>query len=147
MAADTKTTGATADGAAGRDKPLILIAEDVGVQVMLTTKWLEREGYEVAAAGDGEAALDLCRRLRPDLLLLDVEMPGRNGFQVLDELRQDRSCCDIPIVMLTAHAKDSVLFAEWATEADAFLTKPFDPRGLVETVARILKRPAASLPS
>ena len=106
---------------------------------MLTRTWLHRSGYDTVEARDGDEALAVCRRVCPDLILLDVDMPVRNGFQVLDELRRDAACQHIPVIMLTAHAKDEALFREWATDADAFIAKPFDPRGLVQTVGRILE--------
>lgn len=131
------------ESGARRERPLVLIAEDMGVQVMLTRTWLHRSGYDTLEARDGDEALALCRSARPDLILLDVDMPARNGFQVLDELRRDSACQHIPVVMLTAHAKDETLFREWATDADAFMAKPFDPRNLMNTVERILQGRAA----
>src|SRR5690348_16889585 len=106
-------------------KPLVQVVEDAGVQVMLTRLHLERAGYQVVAARDGREALEQVHDQRPDVILLDVELPGLNGFQVLDRLRSDPATRSIPVIMLTAHAKDAVLFDEWAAERDAFMTKPF----------------------
>ncbi len=121
-----------------REQPLILVADDMGVQVRLTTLCLERARYAVIACSNGKDALDSIRVHLPDLVLLDVDMPGMNGFQVLDALRKDPATIAIPVIMLTAHAKDSGLFEEWATSADAFMTKPFSPQQLVQAVKEVL---------
>ena len=123
---------------AGQERPLILIAEDAGVQVRLAQLCLERAGYRVAAAPNGAVALEAVERERPELILLDVDMPELNGFQVLDRLRGRPETRDIPVVMLTAHSKDAALFAEWARPTDAFMAKPFSPEQLVTTVRQVL---------
>ncbi len=130
---------------ADRERPLVLIAEDMGLMVRLMTLHLERAGCDVIAVPDGNQALDHSFADLPDLILLDVEMPGQNGFQVLDKLRKNDATRQIPIIMLTAHAKDEPLFAEWAESADLFMTKPFAPSVLVAAVQRILgMRPKGS---
>jgi CheY-like chemotaxis protein len=127
-----------------RDKPLILVAEDMGVQVRLTRLCLERANYSVIASPDGLDALARIQAEHPDLVLLDVDMPGLNGFQVLDALRRDPATSHIPVIMLTAHAKDSSLFDEWATSCDAFMTKPFSPQQLVTAVQEVFANTASS---
>jgi CheY-like chemotaxis protein len=119
------------------DKPLALIAEDAGAQIRLTQLCLERAGCRVIAARDGREALTKIETDHPDLILLDVDMPGINGFQVLDRVRKNPATCAIPVIMLTAHAKDSGLFDEWAGHADVFMTKPFSPEELIATVKRV----------
>lgn len=121
-----------------RARPLILVAEDMGVQVRLTQLHLERAGCDVIAVPDGAQALARCATHLPDLIMLDVDMPEMNGFQVLDKLRNSDATRHIPVIMLTAHAKDAPLFAEWAESADLFMTKPFTPATLVAEVRRIL---------
>jgi CheY-like chemotaxis protein len=128
----------TTAGEMGRDKPLIVIAEDAGIQVRLAQLCLERANYQVRAARDGKEALECIRSEKPDLVLLDVEMPVMNGFQVLDQLRRDEATRHIPVIMLTAHAKDSGLFEEWATARDEFMTKPFSPNQLLAIVQKVL---------
>jgi CheY-like chemotaxis protein len=125
----------------GRDKPLILIAEDAGIQVRLTQLCLERANYQVMAARDGKEALECIRTSKPDLVLLDVDMPIMNGFQLLNRLRSDEETRHIPVIMLTAHAKDAGLFDEWATPRDEFMTKPFSPNQLLATVQKVLATP------
>lgn len=122
------------------DPPLILVADDMGVQVRLTKLCLERANYAVLTCSNGKDALESVQAHLPDLVLLDVDMPGLNGFQVLDALRRDPATSEIPVIMLTAHAKDSGLFEEWATSADAFMTKPFSPQQLVQAVKEVLEK-------
>jgi two-component system, OmpR family, phosphate regulon response regulator PhoB len=119
-------------------RPLVLVAEDVGVQVRLMQLCLERADYRVIAAKNGADALAQISAHCPNLIILDVDMPELNGFQVLDTLRRTDETRAIPVIMLTAHAKDSVLFDEWATERDVFMTKPFSPPELIARVRRIL---------
>lgn len=123
---------------ARRERPQILVAEDMGLLVRLMRFHLERAGFDVIAVADGAQALAQCEADIPDLILLDVEMPEMNGFQVLDRLRRDAATRHVPVIMLTAHAKDAPLFAEWAESADLFMTKPFAPAELVFEVKRIL---------
>lgn len=126
------------DAEGQRSRPLILVAEDVGVQVRLTQMCLERADCCVIASKDGADALAQISTHHPDLIILDVDMPQLNGFQVLDTLRSHDETRTIPVIMLTAHAKDSSLFEEWATERDVFMTKPFSPPELIARVRRIL---------
>lgn len=121
------------------EQPLVLIAEDARVQIRLAQISLERAGYRVSTALDGREALEKIRSEPPDLVILDVEMPEMNGFQVLDHLRRDPQICDIPVLMLTAHAKDSGLFDEWATDKDRFMTKPFSPHALIKAVHEMIQ--------
>jgi CheY-like chemotaxis protein len=121
----------------------------MGLQVRLMRLHLERAGWDVIAASDGVQALSRCETDRPDLIMLDVDMPGMNGFQVLDKLRKNDATRHIPIIMLTAHAKDAPLFAEWAEAADLFMTKPFTPDTMIGEVKRILalRAPGSSEPA
>ena len=121
-----------------RVRPLVLVAEDMGLQVRLMRLHLERADCDVIAVSDGVQALARTEAELPDLIMLDVDMPGMNGFQVLDKLRSTAKTRHIPIIMLTAHAKDAPLFAEWAESADLFMTKPFTPDTMIAEVKRIL---------
>jgi len=125
------------------ERPLVLIAEDAGAQVRLMQICMERAGCRVAAARDGREALTALEKERPAFIILDIEMPGFNGFQVLDKLRKDPATRSIPVIMLTGHAKDSVLFDEYAGPDDIFMTKPFSPVELIDTVRRVLAKSGA----
>jgi len=115
----------------------ILIAEDEP-HIRRTLHFiLEREGYEVLAAADVEEALDLARRERPDLILMDLMMPRRDGLEVLRELRSSEKFKSIPVILLTALSDSHDKARGLDTGADDYLTKPFDPR---EVIARVRAR-------
>jgi DNA-binding response OmpR family regulator len=102
---------------------------------------LEREGYRVVTAPDGQAALELARTEQPDLCVLDVMMPKRSGFDVLRELRSDSECAHMKVIMLTARAQDRDVDAGFSLGADDYITKPFSPQELrVRIGAHLAKR-------
>lgn len=116
----------------------VLIAEDDAHIVELLTFVLEREGYEVSAELDGESALARLREGAPDLLILDVMLPRLNGFEVLKALRADAALRRLPVIVLTAkgQAQDRRTAEEIGVEA--FMTKPFSNRDVVEAVRRVV---------
>lgn len=121
-----------------RRKQLILIADDRPSSRELLRVVLERTGYDVLEAPDGEAALDLIRNREPDLVLLDLQMPKLDGIAVLEAVRRDPRFARLPIVALTASAmrgdKERILAAGFTD----YLAKPAGPEQLRETVARLL---------
>lgn len=114
----------------------ILLAEDDPQIARLVKFKLEREGFSVEWVEDGEAALQRVRQEQFDLILLDVMMPGRDGFAVLSALRADPSYRDFPIVLLTARAAERDLHR--GASATDYIVKPFEPAHLVERVRAIL---------
>jgi two-component system, OmpR family, alkaline phosphatase synthesis response regulator PhoP len=108
----------------------VLVADDEPHLLRLVKFRLEREGYDVLIATDGDEALELARRERPDLCVLDVMMPKRSGFDVLRELRADPECAGRKVIMLTARAHDRDVDAGFALGADDYITKPFSPQEL-----------------
>lgn len=119
-------------------KFLILIADDRASSRELLRTVLERSGYEVTEAADGEEALARARQGNPDLILLDLQMPKLDGYGVLEELRRDARFRDLPICALTASAmrgdREKILSAGFTD----YLAKPAGPETLRETVARLL---------
>ena len=115
----------------------ILIADDEEPIRELLTLYLEREGFKVITAGDGEQALAAARAQSPDLIVLDLMMPKRSGYEVCRELRRDS---DIPILMLTARGEDVDRIVGLELGADDYLGKPFHPRELTARVKAILRR-------
>ena len=115
----------------------ILVVDDEPRIVELARDYLEHAGFRVITANDGRAALDVARHHRPDLIVLDLGLPGLDGLDVTRELRRDGS---LPIVMVTARDDelDKVLGLELG--ADDYLTKPFSPRELVARVKAVLRR-------
>ena len=103
----------------------VLVADDDPDMVTILRVNLEAEGYSVDEAHDGEAAWDMARDLRPDMVVLDVMMPRIDGIDVLTRMRTDPGTCDIPIVLLTAKATDEDIWEGWRAGADYYLTKPF----------------------
>ena len=103
----------------------VLVADDEPHLLRLVKFRLEREGYEVLTAADGETALQVARDEHPDLCVLDVMMPKRSGFDVLRELRSDETCAGMKVIMLTARAQDRDVDVGFSLGADDYITKPF----------------------
>jgi DNA-binding response OmpR family regulator len=108
----------------------VLVADDEPHLLRLVKFRLEREGYEVLTATDGESALKVAREERPDLCVLDVMMPKRSGFDVLRELRSDDGFAGMKVIMLTARAQDRDVDVGFSLGADDYITKPFSPQEL-----------------
>ncbi len=122
---------------------LILIADDDEHIVELVSMYLQRAGYQVEAAFDGDETLRKTAELRPSLLVLDIMMPGPDGLQVCRALRR-RS--DVPILLLTARTSDIDKIAGLRFGADDYLTKPFNPDELVARVDAVLRRARSGSP-
>lgn len=118
----------------------ILIADDEPNIVISLEFLLKREGYEVVVAHDGIEALERIRANRPDLAILDVMMPNRNGFEVCQDLRQDPEFKTLRIMMLTAKGRDTEVSKGLALGADVYMTKPFATRDLIANVKALLER-------
>jgi two-component system alkaline phosphatase synthesis response regulator PhoP/two-component system response regulator VicR len=118
--------------------PKVLAVDDQVHIVRLIQVNLERNGYQVVTAYDGEQALEKVKEENPDLIVCDVMMPRKDGFEVLREVKADPSTRDIPFIMLTAKAQDADVFRGWASGVDAYLTKPFNPQELLAFVKRVL---------
>lgn len=119
-------------------KQKILIADDEPNIVISLEFLLKREGYTVLIARDGQEAIDSIVREQPDLVLLDVMMPKKTGFEVCQEVRANESLQAIKILMLTAKGRDTDMAKGAALGADAYMTKPFSTRELVQKVAQML---------
>jgi two-component system alkaline phosphatase synthesis response regulator PhoP len=119
----------------------ILVADDEDSIAQLAKLYLSKEGYTVHTARDGQEALDAVRRLKPDLLVLDLMMPRIDGWEVCRRLRKDSV---MPIIMLTARADDVDKIVGLELGADDYLPKPFNPRELVARVKAVLRRTQAA---
>jgi len=119
----------------------ILIIDDQA-DIRRLIRWtLEFEDYEIHEANNGPAGIEQARAIKPDLVLLDVMMPGGlDGFQVCEQLRADPELGTVKVVMLTARSQQRDRQAGELAGVDAFLTKPFSPMQLVETVSSMLKK-------
>jgi len=118
--------------------PTILVADDEPNIVISLEYLLKREGYRVLIARDGQEALESIRRDGPELVLLDVMMPKKTGFEVCQEVRADAQLQATKILMLTAKGRDTDVAKGMALGADAYMTKPFATRELVDKVATML---------
>jgi DNA-binding response OmpR family regulator len=116
----------------------ILIVDDEPSIVISLEYLMKREGFEVAVASDGEAALAAVAARPPDLVILDVMMPKLNGFEVCQRLRAEPAWRGVRILMLTAKGRESELQKGLSLGADAYVTKPFSTRDLVAEVRRLL---------
>jgi two-component system alkaline phosphatase synthesis response regulator PhoP len=115
----------------------ILVVDDEPKIVKLARDYLERNGFRVLAAGDGTTALAAARRDRPDLIVLDLNLPGTDGLDVCRALRR---ASDVPIIMLTARVDEADRLVGLELGADDYITKPFSPRELVARVRAVLRR-------
>jgi DNA-binding response OmpR family regulator len=118
-----------------------LVVDDEPPLVKVVATYLEREGFEVATTGNGEQAVTLARELDPDVIVLDLMLPGIDGIEAC---RQIRSFSDAYVVMLTARVEEVDRIVGLSTGADDYVTKPFSPGELMARVRAMLRRPRAS---
>jgi len=123
----------------------ILVVDDEDDAMAFVTAILEEEGVEIVSARDGVAGLKAARTQRPDLIILDVQMPKKDGFTVFSELKQDEDTRQIPVIMLTAVSdRTGVSFSKAdmgdfiGVEPDGYVEKPVDPETLKATVRKVL---------
>ena len=119
---------------------LVMVIEDEKEIRDLVRYNLERAGFRVAVAADGEEGLERIFGARPDAVVLDLMLPGRNGLEVLRELRAEPTTRDLPVIVLTARAAEMDKLLGFEHGADDYLTKPFSPRELVARVQALLRR-------
>jgi len=125
----------------------ILVVDDDRAVVRLVRGYLEQAGYQVLSAYDGDTALQILRRDKPDLMLLDLMLPGRDGWEITRLVRSDAALSRIPIIMLTARVDDSDKIVGLEMGADDYVTKPYNPREVVARVrARLRSQSAGGLP-
>ena len=115
----------------------ILIADDEQLMRQLVIDFLKPEGYEILEASDGKEALDIYDKEHPDLILLDVMMPGYDGWTVCREIRREST---VPILMLTAKGEEIDQLFAYDLGADEYITKPFSPKILVAKIKALLRR-------
>ena len=115
----------------------VLVADDDNVTLDVLRAILDLDEFEVQTAADGTEALELARTDRFDVVVLDVMMPGLNGFEVCRALKDDPSTASVPVVLLTARDREEDREEGLAAGCDAYLTKPFSPLHLIEVLSEL----------
>ena len=116
----------------------VLVVDDNDDNVRIMSAILLARGFEVRIAHDGKSALDSIEQKRPDLVLLDILMPGMDGMQVLDHIKGNPRTASIPVIMVTARAQDEDVLDGYRFGAEYYVTKPFTSRQLLYAVALVL---------
>jgi two-component system, OmpR family, alkaline phosphatase synthesis response regulator PhoP len=127
-------------------KKTLLLVEDNEDLLEVLRLTFEAEGYRCILAKDGESALKKCRTFGPDLVLLDLMLPGIDGIEVCTQLKRDRALNQIPVLMLTAKSEESDVVLGLGVGAEDYITKPARPRELVARVRNILRRSSGKDP-
>jgi two-component system alkaline phosphatase synthesis response regulator PhoP len=120
-------------------QPILVVDDDHDI-VRLVRAYLEKAGYQVLTAYDGETALQIVRRDRPALVVLDLMLPDQDGWDITRRVRSDPALADLPIIMLTARIDDTDKIIGLELGADDYVTKPFNPREVVARVRSVLRR-------
>jgi len=121
-------------------KETILIVEDEKDIVKMLDYNLKKEGFKTLSTNDGEDALDLATRECPDLIILDLMLPGIDGLEVCKTLKKENRTASIPIIMLTAKSQETDKIVGLELGADDYVTKPFSPRELIARIKAVLRR-------
>jgi DNA-binding response OmpR family regulator len=116
----------------------VVIVEDEPHILLSLEFLLQRQGYETASAGDGDAGLALIQRIRPDLVLLDIMMPRRNGYEVCQAIRADPALSSIPVIFLSAKGQEVEKARGLGLGAAAYVSKPFGNTEILETIRGVL---------
>ncbi len=120
-----------------RGKSILLIEDEADFRSAVRLR-LESHGYSVLEAGNGLNAVELVVENRPDLVILDVTLPGENGFSVAKRLKADALCADVPILMLRVCAQDGDRQRGIESGADSYITKPFEPDELIRAIGKLV---------
>ncbi|MBC7779148.1 MAG: response regulator [Proteobacteria bacterium] len=125
---------------ARRVRPIVLVIDDDALAQQLVGRALDREAYEVLVAEDGATAAGMMRHTRPDVILMDIRLPGVDGVSLTRQLKATQATADIPIIMMTGDARRETLADSMKSGAAAFVVKPFTREGLTSKLAQVLKR-------
>jgi two-component system phosphate regulon response regulator PhoB len=128
------------DGSVNLSKPLVLVVEDEAALVTMLRYNLEKQGYRVEEASDGEEAITRIAEVKPDLVLLDWMLPIVSGIEVCRQIRRRHATRDLPVIMLTARAEDQDAVRGLNTGADDYVTKPFSMNALLARIRALLRR-------
>jgi len=134
----------TMDISAGTRPPKILLVEDFDDTRLMMRLWLQRKGYRVIEADTGEEAVTVAQREHPDLIIMDMMMPGMNGLDATQEIRQDQALRRTPIVAVSAYGVDEYRRLALDAGCNEYVSTPFDPVALAEIIASLLAAQVSS---
>ena len=117
-------------------KTILAVDDDKDI-LGLVQRTLAGQGFTVTTAEDGHEALEAIARAKPDLVVLDIEMPELDGLEVVAKLRENQATMNLPVILLTAHDTHHDVYKGWRAGADVYLTKPFNPKELIQCVHQI----------
>lgn len=120
-------------------KKILIVDDEPNLMVLLESR-LKMQGYEVIMASDGQAGLETAKRQKPDLIILDLMLPKMDGYKVCGLLKNDTRYAKIPIILFTARTQESDRQTARELGADAYVTKPFDPKVLLAKIEELLAR-------
>ncbi len=121
-------------------KPFVLIVDDNAESRDFVASIVRARGFEAEGVADGASALERIAERRPDVVLLDVVLPGMSGMEVLDRIRANPDHADIPVILITGRSSDDDLLAGYKFGADYYISKPFAPRQLLHGLSLVLGR-------
>ncbi len=127
-----------------REKPLVVLADDDKMTELLVSSMLKSSGIQCKVVSDGSEALEIVRKFKPDILLLDVSMPKMDGFQVLSAIKNDPSTMGVYVVMLTASGAEDDVVRGFSLGAEDYIIKPFHPHEMIARLKRLLRRREAA---
>jgi CheY-like chemotaxis protein len=122
----------------GEGSPTILVVEDFDDTRLMMKMWLTRKGYRVLEAETGEEGVAMAQRERPDLIIMDMMMPGMNGLDATQLIRQDRALRRTPIVAVSAYGADEYRRIALAAGCDEYVSTPFEPQSLADLIKALL---------
>ena len=123
-----------AENKSEQSKPLVLVVDDVNLNLKVVGKLLSKNGYKVSAAPTGKKALNLLKKIEPDLILLDIMMPGIDGFEVCEKIKNKEKTQDIPVIFLTGKNEEEDIAKGFAAGGVDYITKPFNKSELLARV-------------
>jgi CheY-like chemotaxis protein len=132
------------DISAGTRPPKILLVEDFDDTRLMMRLWLQRKGYRVIEADTGEQAVTVAQREHPDLIIMDMMMPGMNGLDATQQIRQDQTLRRTPIVAVSAYGVDEYRRLALDAGCNEYVSTPFDPAALAEIIASLLAAQVSS---
>lgn len=118
----------------------IMIVDDEAQLVDLIKLRLEKEGYQVGAAYDGEEALHMIRQENPDLIILDLMLPKMDGYMICSLFKRDKRFAHVPIILFTARSQEEDIQLGEKVGADAYITKPYEPQALLDKIKELLEK-------